>query len=233
LAVENTQAVPRTALIAGASGLTGSELLKLLLRGGDYGRIHAITRRPLLVDHPRLANRILKFDELGARLTGLRCNDAFCCIGAAGGPGADVAELRKVDLELVVTFARAALSAGATRLVVVSAAGADKAADKPFRRIKGEMEAALRELRIASIDLLQPGAVLGIRPGSGAGDYLRAGLLPMVSPFLGGKAAASRGISAADLAAAMLGAARSQRRGVYAYAGQSLRDLAAAASRPA
>ena len=218
----------RVALVAGSTGLTGSALLQLLLRGNDYSRVYAVTRRPVPLDHPRLANRILKLEELGQRLAGLRCDDAFCSIGAAHGPRAAAAELRHVDVELVLAFARAAQSAGATRLVVISAARADRTASQPFLRCKGEMEAALRELRFGTLDILQPGPVLGLRAGSSGLETLRMALLPLLNPLLRGGLAARRAISGADLAAAMLGAARSQRRGVYCHAGQSLRDLATA-----
>lgn len=229
---ESQAAAPREALVAGASGLTGAALLQLLLRQGDHVRVHALSRRPLPVDHPRLANRILRLEDLGPRVTGLRCQDAFCCLGAAGGPAASEPALRAVDLELVLTFARIALATGATRLVVVSAAGASRGADSPFLRVKGEAEAALRALPFTSLDLLQPGPVLGMRPGGGAGDLLRLAVLPLANPLLRGAAAARRALPAADLAAAMLGAARSQRRGVTVWTGQSLRDLAAAGTRP-
>jgi uncharacterized protein YbjT (DUF2867 family) len=232
LAVES-QVVQRVALVAGGTGVTGAALLQLLLRNNEFVRVHAVTRRPLPMDHARLANRILKFEELGARLAGLRCTDAFCCIGAAQGPRAPVAELRQVDFELVLAFARAAQSAGATRLVVVSAARAERNAAAPFQRCKGEMEYALRELRFASLEIMQPGPVLGLRAQGTATDMLRMALLPMLNPLLRGGMAPSRAIQATDLAAAMLGAARSQRRGVYCYAGQSLRDLAIAGRRPA
>jgi uncharacterized protein YbjT (DUF2867 family) len=220
------------ALVAGGTGLTGTALLQLLLRNNDYARVHALTRRPLPLDHPRLANRILRFEELGARLMGLRCNDAYCCIGAAQGPRAPVAQLRSVDRDLVLAFARAAQAAGATRLVVVSAAHADSKSPRPFLACKGEMEQALRELRFTSLEILQPGAVLGLRPGAGPADILRLGLLPLLNPLLQGAMAPSRSIAAVDLAAAMLGAGRSQRQGVYAYTGRNLLDLAVAGRRP-
>jgi uncharacterized protein YbjT (DUF2867 family) len=228
----DSQAGQRTALAAGGTGLTGTALLQLLLRNNDYSRVHALTRRPLPLDHPRLANRILKFEELGARLVGLRCNDAYCCIGAAGGPRAPAAQLRSVDRDLALAFARAAQAAGATRLVVVSAAGADSGSPRPFLASKGEMEQALRELRFASLEILQPGAVLGLRPGAGLADILRLGLLPLLNPLLQGRMASSRAVSAADLAAAMLGAGRSPRLGAHVYAAQNLRDLAVAGRRP-
>ncbi len=228
----DSQVAQRVALVAGGTGLTGAALLQLLLRNNDYTRVHALTRRPLPLDHPRLANRILRFEELGKQLAGLRCTDAYCCLGAARGPGAPRAELTRVDRDLVLGFARAAQAAGATRLVVVSASGADNRSPQPFLACKGEMEAALRELRFASLEILQPGPVLGLRPGAGPMDLLRMALLPLLNPFLQGKLASRRAISGEDLAAAMLGAGRSPRRGIYCYTGQNLRDLALAGRRP-
>ena len=143
-----------------------------------------------------------------------------------------MAQLRQVDRDLVLAFAQAAQTAGATRLVVVSAAHADSRSSRPFLSCKGEMEAALRLLRFGSLEILQPGPVLGLRPQAGAADLLRLVLLPLLGPLLQGKMAASRAIGAADLAAAMLGAARSPRQGVYTWSGQNLRDLAVAGRRP-
>jgi hypothetical protein len=94
------------------------------------------------------------------------------------------------------------------------------------------MEQALRELRFASLQILQPGAVLGLRPGAGPADILRLGLLPLLNPLLQGAMAPSRSIAAVDLAAAMLGAGRSQRQGVNTCTGRSLLDLAVAGRRP-
>ncbi len=173
--------------MAGANGLTGSALVRLLLRKGDYARVHALTRRPLPLEHPRLANRILKYEELVARLAGLRCDDAYCCLGAAGGPRARAAELRQVDLALALAFARAARTAGATRLVVISAAGAAPGARNEFLRTKGELEVALRELKYGALDFLQPGVVVGERPGAGAVDTLRMVFAPLVNLALPGE----------------------------------------------
>ena len=221
----------RVALVAGGTGLTGAALLQLMLRRHDYARIHAVTRRPLPLDHARLANHVLKFEELGSRLAGVRCTDAFCCIGAAQGPQATAADLRHVDLELVLAFARAAQLAGATRLVVVTTAFADRASPRPFQRAKGELEVALREQRFGTLDILQPGSVLGVRNWTTAAEYLRMAFLPLLNPLRVGRLEPGRAITGADLAAAMLGAARSQRRGVYCYSGTILRDLTAVGHR--
>ena len=217
------------ALVAGASGLTGGALLRLLLHEKDFARVIAVSRRPLPVEHPRFANRILKFEDIEPGLKGLRATDAFCALGAAGGPRAAESALRAVDLSLVIAFARAAKAAGATRLVVVSAAGADRAAPSPFLRVKGEMEIALRGLGFAGLDLLQPGVVYGSRHGDGPAALLRQGLLAAASPLLRSSKNLSA-LSGAGVAAAMLSTARAQRPGARTFSGASLASAARAFS---
>jgi len=218
-------------MIAGANGLTGSALVRFMLRAGDYGRVLALTRRPLPIEHPRLANRILNYEELAASLAGLNCTDAFCCLGAAGGPHAPAAQLQRVDLELTVAFGRAARAAGATRLVLISAAGAARGSSSPFLKIKAAAEAAMKELKFPALDILQPGVVVGERSGGSAMDGLRQALAPLVNLALVGRLQNARWITGADLAAAMLGAARGGRRGVTAYGGRQLRQLTSAGTK--
>lgn len=224
-AKEPARAEPRIALVAGASGLTGSVLVPLLLREGGFARVLALSRRPLPLEHARLANRILKFDELERSLKGQRCTDAFCALGAQGGPRASEAQLREVDLRLVLEFARVARALGATRMVVVSAAGADRSARNAFLKVKGEMEAGLRQLAFAGLDLLQPGVVYGPRKDDGLRATLRQGLLAVASPLLRRSSQSLNAVSNEHLAAAMVAVARSQRRGAYTYAGASLASL--------
>ena len=220
----------RVALVAGGTGLTGGALLKLLLAGSDYARIHAVTRRPVPLDHLRLANRILPLEQMQAKLTGIRITDAFCCLGAPQARAGTLAQLRPVDLDLTLAFARTALGLGATRLVFISAAGADRKSPNDFLRTKGEMEAALKELKCPAIDVIAPGVLTGIREQMSGADWLGM-LRPMLNPLLTGSMAAHRALAPAYVAAAMLGAARTQRGGVHVYAGNSLRELATSASR--
>jgi uncharacterized protein YbjT (DUF2867 family) len=220
-------------MVAGASGLTGSALLRLLLREEGFARVLALSRRPLLLEHARLANRVLRFDELERSLKAQRCTDAFCALGAAGGPRAPEEQLRAVDLQLVVAFARAALAAGATRFVVISAAGADRSAPQAFQRMKGEMEAAVRALAFPCLEVLQPGVVYGPRRNEPLATTLRHGLLAIASPLLRRSNQSLAAISSDRLAAAMISVARSQRRGAFVSGGEALASLGNVSGRPA
>jgi uncharacterized protein YbjT (DUF2867 family) len=216
----------RVALLAGGSGFVGGELLRQLLLAPDYSRVYAVSRRPLPFDNPRLANRIVPLEETRARLAGLRCDDAFCCIGSTRRSAGSAAEREKVDLDLVVSFARAAHSFGATQLIVISSAGANPQSRNPYLSVKGRLEVALRDLRFNSLQIMRPGLLLGARAEVRPLELAATVVMPLVNPLLFGGLAQWRGIAAADVAAAMLAAARAQRRGVHVYAGQALRALA-------
>ncbi len=220
----------QVALLAGASGLTGGLTLDALLRAADFSRTIAVTRRALGREDARLANRIVQFERLESQLQGVRCDVALCCLGTTIARAGSQENFRVVDVDYVLAFARAALAAQAQRFVVISSGGADPDSRNFYLRTKGEMEQALEALGFAALDILQPGMLLGWRREVRPIELLGLALMPLAGPFLRGSRAAYRAISARTVAAAMLGATRSGRRGTqrYVYAGiQALATLKA------
>jgi uncharacterized protein YbjT (DUF2867 family) len=212
------------ALLAGASGLTGGLLLAELLEAPDFARVYAVTRRPLGREHPRLANRIAQFDRLEEQLKGVVCHTAFCCLGAS--PTAIPEDARAVELGYVLAFARAAKASRAERFVFLSCAGAGSPSSRAAVQFKQEAERALEALGFASLDILQPGPLLGLRREMRGCDLAALVTVPFVNLTSFGAREPRRGISARTVAAAMLGAARSGRRGVYRYTYSGIRGLA-------
>lgn len=221
------------ALLAGASGFVGARVLDALLDAPEVGRVLAVTRRPLGREHPRLANRIVQFEQLERQLAGSKCQVAFCCLGARLGDrhAAEEEAVRRVDLGYTLAFARAAKAAGASRLVVISAAGADVAAKSSYLRVKGEVEEKLAGLGFGALDILQPAIVLGWPREMRGTDLVKRAVMPLVNPFLVGAREAQRGISLGTAAAAMLGTLRSGRRGPQRYTYAGIRALAEMGSR--
>jgi uncharacterized protein YbjT (DUF2867 family) len=222
----------RTALLAGASGLVGGLLVRRLLESGDSHRVHAVSRRPLPFDHAKLANRIMPLEQVEQRLTGFSCRDVFCCVGSTRrGAGSDE-ELRRIDVDLVLSLARASRALGAQRFVVVSSVGASRESRAAYLRNKAEMEERLAELKFVSLDILRPSQLLGWRDEVRPVEFAATLLLPLLNPLLRGRFSQYRAIHARDVAAAMLGAARLQRRGVNVHVGAALQTLAGIGRRP-
>jgi uncharacterized protein YbjT (DUF2867 family) len=212
---------PKVVLLAGASGLVGQCALDALLDAPDIARVFAVTRRPLGREHPRLANRIVQFDKLETQLRGMTCHIAVCCLGTTIRQAGSQKAFRQVDVDYVLAFARTAKAAQAQRFVVVSSAGADVAAKNFYLHTKGEMEEAVAKVGFVSLDILQPGPLLGLRRQMRPLEFGALLVMPLVNPFLRGAREAFRGIPAKNVGAAIVGATRSGRRGVnrYTYSG--------------
>ena len=223
------------ALLAGASGLTGGLALDGLLAAPDISRVIAVTRRPLGREHPRLANRIVQFERLESQLKGSVADVALCCLGTTRRKAGSQPRFRAVDVDAVLTFARAAKAANARRFVVMSSVGADPRARNFYLRTKGDMEEELEGVGFESLDILQPSMLLAWRAEMRPLELVPSALMPLIAPLLRGKYLPYRAIGARTVAAAMLGATRSGRRGVqrYTYEGiQALARLTAPRTRP-
>jgi uncharacterized protein YbjT (DUF2867 family) len=216
----------KVALLAGASGLTGGYVLDALLQAADFGRVIAVTRRPLAREQARLANRIVQFDRMETQLQGVTCDVALCCLGTTIARAGSRDNFREVDVDYVVAFARTALAARAQRFVVMSSVGADPRSRNFYLRTKGEMEEELESVGFAALDILEPGLLVGLRHEMRPLELAAMVFMPLANPFLVGKRAAYRAISARTVAAAMVGATRSGRKGVQRYQNPGIQALA-------
>jgi uncharacterized protein YbjT (DUF2867 family) len=221
----------RVALLAGASGLTGGHVLDALLGASDFSRVIAVTRRPLQREHSRLANRIVQFDRLETQLQGTVCDVALCCLGSTRARAGSRDNFREVDVDYVVSFARAALAARAKRFVVVSSAGANPKSRNFYLRTKGEMEEELESLGFEALDILQPGLLMGWRHEMRPLELMAMALAPLSNLFMTGNRIVYRGISVRTVAAAVVGASRAGRKGVQRYTYAGIQQLARLTSR--
>src|SRR5215472_13852146 len=124
------------ALLAGASGLVGSHCLDRLLAEPSCQRVISLGRRTLPHEHPKLEQRIVEFDRLGAAGVEFpRATDVFCCLGTTMKQAGSEAAFRQVDFTYVVSLASQALGAGARQFLLVSALGASPASRIFYSRV--------------------------------------------------------------------------------------------------
>ncbi|HMS81215.1 MAG TPA: NAD(P)H-binding protein [Burkholderiaceae bacterium] len=182
----------RRALIAGATGLTGSRLLPLLLAEPAYELVHAVLRRPLPdalrpadpASAARLHAHVIDFEALGRGADLPEVDDVYLCLGTTIRVAGSQAASRRVDFAAVVGIARLARRRGASRCAVVSALGADASSRGFYPRVKGEAEAALAALDYPSLTVLRPSLIDGERPERRTGEGLWLGVARPLSPLL-------------------------------------------------
>ena len=216
----------RTAHVAGASGLVGSHVLRLLLEDSAYARVTVLTRRELPIVHKKLEQRVVSFDRLAQIADFPRVHDVFCCLGTtlkqAGSPEA----FRKVDCTYVAELARVAVRHRASQFLVVTAVGADTRSRILYSRVKGEAEEAVRRLQFEAIQIFRPSLLVGARAESRPAERV-AGLLGLLVAWaFVGPLARYRPIKAQAVARAMVRVAREAPRGTHAYEAEALRRLA-------
>ena len=134
-------------------------------------------------------------------------DDVFIALGTTIKVAGSEAAFRQVDFDYVVNAARAARAAGATRLAVVSALGADAHSRVFYNHVKGEMQAAIAALGYDSVVIAQPSLLMGDR--AALGQPVRSGEVwatRLLGPIMGLVPKSVRPIAAADVASAMLAA---------------------------
>lgn len=179
-----TKIVPRTALLAGATGLTGAALLPLLVASPRYARVHVLARRPLAKPGSKIEAHVVDFDALDAWAEFPRVDDVYCCLGTTIRVAGSQAAFRKVDFDYVIAVARRARALGAARFAVVSAMGAARRSMVFYSRVKGEMEAAVAELGFESVTIVRPSFLDGERTEKRAGEGLALALARAFEPVI-------------------------------------------------
>lgn len=192
----------RRVLLAGASGLVGRDILRGLLADDTVRAVHVLARRTLGASHPKLTVHLVDFAQLPP-LPPL--DELYLALGTTIRVAGSQAAFRAVDLDANLTLARAGLAAGARRLGLVSAMGADARSRFFYNRIKGELEDALQGLGFDALVLARPALLIGERAALGQparrGEQIGAAVAGMVTFLIPRR---YRPIAAADVAAALL-----------------------------
>jgi uncharacterized protein YbjT (DUF2867 family) len=154
----------RTALVAGASGLVGRQILQGLLDDESVAAVHALVRRPLGVQDPRLTVHTVDFAALPALPP---MDEAYLALGTTIQVAGSQEAFRALDFAANLAVARAAQAAGARRLGLVSAMGADAGSRICYSRVKGELEEAVAGLGFEGLVIARPSLLVGDRGALG------------------------------------------------------------------
>jgi uncharacterized protein YbjT (DUF2867 family) len=198
--------VTRTAVVAGATGLVGGQLLELLLEDGAWEHVVAVGRRPVGRSHPRLEEQVVDLARLGELPP---CTDVFSCLGTTIKVAGSQAAFRAVDHDAVVALAEAAYRAGAERFLHVTALGASPGSRIFYNRVKGETERDVAASGVPTTIAFRPSMLDGQRVESRPAERLGLAAMRAVGPLLG----RYRPTSVTALAAAMVAEAKAGRPG--------------------
>jgi uncharacterized protein YbjT (DUF2867 family) len=214
------------AVVVGASGLVGSELLRLLLGDPRFDAVAALVRRAGAVPrHAKLAEHVVDFDAPDAWAPLVRGDVLFSALGTTIRAAGSQAAQYRVDHGYQLAAARAARANGVPTYVLVSSAGASPRSRIFYSRMKGELERDVAALGFVRTRILRPGMLDGDRREHRTGERLA---LRILRPLSGVLPASARPIHAAIVARAAIAAALDPAPGVVRYEAAHLFRLGAA-----
>jgi uncharacterized protein YbjT (DUF2867 family) len=195
----------KSIIVTGATGLAGSEVVRQAILDEDVGKITALVRRPLPIQHPKL-NIVLhgNFRDYSALREVFAAHDS--CIWCMGISQSQVKEDEyiRITYDYAVTAAQAMLNANPQiTFLYLSGMGADSQEKSRtlFARVKGKAENNLKRLPFKKLYIARPGGIIPVHKKENPAFFERflIPLMPLIN-FV----APSIMISSVDLAKAML-----------------------------
>ena len=199
------------ALILGATGATGKELVKALLLDDQFEEVHTFVRHGLKINNSKLQSHIVDFDQPETWDNLIVGDVAFSCMGTTLKASGSKKAQRKVDYNYQLNFAAAAKKNNVKDYVLVSSYGANAKSKIFYNRMKGELEEAVKNLNFEKITLFQPG-MLERKESERFGEILAVKLFKFANKL--GILKSQKPLPTEILAKAMLNASKIKSKGL-------------------
>ena len=154
----------KTAIIIGATGAVGKEILKNILADSFYTKVYVLGRKSIekLPDDNKLTKIIIDFEKIDFNTSILVKSDVFASLGTTIKIAGSKENQRKIDVDYTVNFAK--LCEGKVRSFnVVSAIGANSNSKNFYNSLKGELEDKLKEMNLGVLRIFQPSLLISKR----------------------------------------------------------------------
>ncbi len=194
----------KTAIILGATGLTGNILVKKLLVDNRYSNIKIFTRKPLRLENPKVTEILCDLLDIDSYKENFYGDEVFCCIGTTTKKTPNKELYKKIDFGIPVNSAALCKQNGIDTFLVMSSMGANARSSIFYNRTKGEMEAGVLHQNIKNTYILRPSIIFGNRDEKRLGEKIGIILMKILQPLLIGSLRKYRGIKAEDIAKAMI-----------------------------
>jgi uncharacterized protein YbjT (DUF2867 family) len=207
----------KKAILIGASGLIGSEILDIL-KASDYDSVKLLVRRKIDLSDKKIIQELVNFDQPESWASAFKGYDVvFCAVGTTRSKTPNLSAYRKIDFDIPVNAIKAAENQGVSAFMLVSSVGADADSKNFYLKIKGEVEQVLQGSSIPVKGTFQPSLLLGNRKEKRFGEWLARKIMPLFNFMVPSR---YKAIQAKDVARAMTAAANIQqdKYKVYLYA---------------
>lgn len=204
-----------TALIAGASGLVGNQLMNHLLKSREYSQIISIGRRKLDLVNSKITQHIIDFEELDT--LDIKADVVFCCLGTTIKKAGSKEAFRKVDFLYPKLLAEYALKKGARAFYIITAMGADSKSSIFYNQVKGEIENELKQIPFEQLGIYRPSLLLGERVEQRLAEGIGQSVMRALGFLFVGSLKNYKAITGDKVAEFMLSQSLKSRKGAFVH----------------
>lgn len=215
----------KTALVVGATGLVGNELVKRLLASSEYVRVIIWVRKATGISDKRLKEIVIDFDKIEAYEMEDKVDHVFCCLGTTIKKAKTQEAFKKVDLEYPLALGRWAKDKRVSQFLVVTAMGADSKSRIFYNKTKGQLERGLREMGLNGLHIFRPSLLLGERNEVRSGERAAATISKFIPILFVGPLKRYAPIQGRKVAYAMYKTAIEGRRGICVYSSNEISKI--------
>ena len=193
----------KTALLLGASGLTGGFLLNELVKSNAYAHIIVPVRKKIDTKSPLVEVITTDFKDIEANPARYKADDVYCCLGTTIAVAKTKEAFRFVDYELPLQFAKIAVEQGAQSYTLMSSIGAKAKSSNFYLKTKGQVEEAIMALPFERVTIFRPSMLLGPRTENRTGESIGKVVMGGLGFLWKGPLKNYKPIESADVAKAM------------------------------
>jgi uncharacterized protein YbjT (DUF2867 family) len=202
------------ALIIGATGATGKDLMNLLLTDPTFDRIDIFVRRNIDLQHAKLKTHLIDFDHPEQWKHLVQGDVLFSALGTTLKAAGSKEAQWKIDYEYQYQFAKAARENNVANLVLVSAGMASPKSMFYYSRMKGKLEVAVKALNFQKLDIFNPPLLIRKNTDRG-GEITALKTLKYLNKI--GLFSSQKPLPTEVLAQSMINVAKTKNTGVFTY----------------
>jgi hypothetical protein len=144
------------ALVIGATGATGRELVNTLINDEDFNQVSIFVRKAPDLEHEKLKIHIIDFNEIIKHKELIKGDILFSSLGTTKKEAGGKQRQYIIDYTYQYEFAKIAAENGVDQLSLVSSIGANPKSFMFYPKMKGELESDVKKLKFKKIDIFQP-----------------------------------------------------------------------------
>jgi uncharacterized protein YbjT (DUF2867 family) len=205
----------KKAIVLGASGLIGNQLVSLLLNDHSFSQVTLFVRKELSFLDVKLKQITLDFTDLESYQSQFAGSVLFLCLGTTRKKTPNIEHYRAIDYGITLRAAKLAKSEDIEEVHLISSIGASSDSSIFYNKLKGQIEEDLIKIGFETTYIYQPSILIGTRNEFRRTELFFQKLMPLFDLFMIGKLKKYHSVSKEKLAQAILNHHLNAKKGVH------------------